>query len=78
MAVTLEDLQKDIIDKGYVSKYQNGENQWGTKKSPEVETYNSMIKNHMAVMKQLTDLLPKQNVKTEDDGFIDFVNSKRE
>lgn len=77
MSVTLEDLQTDINkENGLVSKYQNGENQWGTKKSPEVEIYNAMIKNHMSVMKQLTDLLPKEVPKEEDDGFDEFVNSK--
>lgn len=76
MSVTLEDLQKEIIKNGVVSEYQNGENQWGTKKSPEVEVYNTMIKNHIAIMKQLTELLPKQEIKQEDDGFEEFVNSK--
>lgn len=59
MAVTLDDLQQTINDEGAVSKYQNGENQWGTKKSPEVEIYNTMIKNHSSLIKQLTDLIPK-------------------
>ncbi|MED4599881.1 hypothetical protein P9314_04055 [Paenibacillus validus] len=59
MTVTLEDLQKKINDEGAVSKYQNGENQWGTKKSPEVEIFNTMIKNHVSIMKQLTDLIPE-------------------
>ncbi len=35
-----------------------------------------MIKNHVQVMKQLTDLLPKEQPKEEDDGFEDFVNRK--
>ncbi|GLY09589.1 hypothetical protein [Pseudobacillus badius] len=77
MIVTLEDLQAVINREGAVSIYQNGENQWGTKKSPEVEIYNTMIKNHMAIMKQLTDLLPKQPVNTkEGDGFDEFVNER--
>lgn len=77
MAVTLADLQQTINEIGCVSKYQNGENQWGTKKSPEVEVYNSMIKNYSSVIKQLTDLIPKEpQSKTEDDGFEDFVNNK--
>lgn len=46
------------------------------KKSPEVEIYNTMIKNHLSIMKQLTDLLPKSNVQVDDDGFDEFVNSK--
>src|SRR2546428_656316 len=59
MIVTLEDLQATINQNGVISEYQNGDNQWGTKKSPEVEIYNTMVKNHMAIMKQLTDLLPE-------------------
>lgn len=77
MIVTLKDLQETIKINGVVSEYQNGENQWGTKKSPEIEIYNTMIKNHMSIIKQLTDLLPKEiKVADEDDGFEDFVNSK--
>lgn len=78
MIVTLEDLQETMKINGVVSEYQNGENQWGTKKSPEVEIYNTMIKNHMSIIKQLTDLLPKgiKIMDEEDDGFEDFVNSK--
>ncbi|MFT9496618.1 hypothetical protein [Anaerosolibacter sp.] len=75
MTITLEDLQVSINKNGIVSEYQNGENQWGTKKSPEVEIYNTMIKNHMGIMKQLTDLIPdqpKQEPKKEDD-FIKIL-----
>jgi hypothetical protein len=72
MAITLQDLQEVINQKGVVSEYQNGENQWGTKKSPEVEVYNSMTKNHTQIMKQLADLIPKEQPKQESDGFEDF------
>lgn len=74
MAITLDDLQKSINAKGVISEYQNGENQWGTKKSPEVEIYNAMIRNHASVMKQLTDLLPPEPPKELDDGFMKFIN----
>lgn len=78
MVVTLEDLQEQINIEGVISKYQNGENQWGTKKSPEVEIYNAMIKNHMAIIKQLTDLIPKELPKDpkDEDGFDEFVNNR--
>lgn len=75
MAVTLADLQTEINENGVVSEYQNGENQWGTKKSPEVEIYNTMIKNYTAIIKQLTDLLPVA-VEKEDDGFERFVGNR--
>jgi hypothetical protein len=73
MAVSLQDLQQTINEKGAVSKYQNGENQWGTKKSPEVEIYNTMIKNYSSVIKQLTDLLPKKNDDDKNDELIKYL-----
>lgn len=75
MAATLEDLQEDINQNGVISGYQNGENQWGTKKSPEVEVYNTMLKNYTSVIRQLTDLLPPEEGKENDDGFDAFLNS---
>lgn len=76
MAVTLEDLQEEINEDGVTEKYQNDANQFGVKKSSAVEVYNTMIKNHVQVMKQLTDLLPREEPKSEDDGFEDFVMNK--
>lgn len=71
MTVTLEDLQEKINQQGPVSEYQNGENQWGTKKSPEVEIYNTMIKNLSTVIKQLTDL-PSSGPTTQSKGLDAF------
>lgn len=74
MAVTLEDLQRDITEKGAVSTYKNGENQYGTKKSPEVEIYNTMIKNHAAVLKQLSDMLPDDGKK--DNELLSYLRGE--
>ncbi|EPR12489.1 hypothetical protein [Ruminiclostridium papyrosolvens] len=77
MTITLEDLWDAINTNGCVCEYQNGENQWGTKKSPEVEIYNTMIKNHSTVIKLLTDMIPKDvKPQKENDGFDEFVNSR--
>ena len=76
MSVTLEDLQETINIEGAIAKYQNGENQWGTKKSPEVDIYNTMIKNHMAIIRQLSDLLPKAASVGVGDDFAEFIGSK--
>lgn len=76
MAVTLRELQETLNQNGMVSEYQNGENQWGTKKSPEIEIYNTMVKNFISAMKALNDYLPKGNRKIDDDDFDDFVSSK--
>ncbi|APM39407.1 hypothetical protein [Clostridium kluyveri] len=76
MTVTLEDLQDAINKNGTISEYKNGENQYGTKKSPEVEVYNTMIKNHMGIIKQLTDLMPEKPAPKKEDEFIKIL--KRE
>lgn len=59
LSVTMEDLEDHINEHGCVSEYQNGENQWGTKKSPEAEVYASLMQRYLPAMKQLVDLLPE-------------------
>ena len=79
MAASLYELRKIIDEKGYTEQYQNGANQRGVKKCSEVEIYNTMIKNYSAIVKQLTDLLPKEqakSVQSTGDGFEDFVNGR--
>lgn len=58
MGIELDDLGKIIEAEGWTSEYKNGENQYGTKKSPEAETYIALSKNYAAIIKQLTDLVP--------------------
>ena len=58
MSIELDELQATIEQEGWTSEYQNGQNQWGTKKSPEAETYIALSKNYAATIKQLTDLVP--------------------
>jgi hypothetical protein len=77
MAASLFELREIINEKGYTEEYQNGENQRGTKKCSEVEIYIQLSKNYMAIIKQLTDLLPKDAMtKPKSDGFDDFVNGR--
>ena len=73
MSVQMKLMMERINEEGVTSKYQNGENQWGYKKSPDVETYNSFIKQYTTIIKQLTDLLPKDEPVIIDDGFEDFI-----
>lgn len=79
MAASLYELRKIIDEKGYTEEYQNGANQKGVKKCSEVEIYNTMIKNYSAIVKQLTDLIPKEQAKSVQnmsDGFEDFINER--
>jgi hypothetical protein len=77
MSVILEDLKAQMDAKGdeaYVSTYQNGENQWGTKKSPEIEIYNQVFSNYLKGVKQLTDLLPEEMRINSEDKEINAIN----
>ena len=58
MSVELDSLQEILQQEGWVSEYKNGANQYGTKKSPEAETYIALSKNYAAVVKQLVELVP--------------------
>ena len=74
MEEQLTKLQAEIRENGVVSEYKNGENQWGTRKSPEVDVYNSMIKNYTAVNKQPNDILP--HAPPGDDELTAFLKGK--
>ena len=77
MAASLYELRQIINGKGYTEEYQNGANQCGIKKSSEVEIYIQLSKNYMSIIKQLTDLLPKDSmVKPKSDDFDNFVNGR--
>jgi len=79
LIVSLEELEECIDRTGYVVEYKNGENQYGTKKSPEVETHNSMSQRYTQVMDYLYKLLP--DTKSADDGAAkdtvkEFIKSR--
>ena len=63
MARSLEELQEIINEEDYITEYQNGENQWGTKQSDAGKTHLAMTKNHAAIIKQLTDICPPSEKK---------------
>lgn len=75
MAVTLDELQDAINEKGCIEEYQNGNNQFGYKESSEIKVYNSLIKNYTTSMKQLLDQLPV-NIPLPEDGFDKFIRKK--
>lgn len=63
MHVELEDLQVHLAEHGFVSEYQNGENQHGTKRSPEADVYIALTKNYTAIIKELAELTPAAKKK---------------
>lgn len=60
MKSVLKRLQDDIEKEGTVDEYSNGATQSGMKISAKMQSYNSMIKNYIAINKQLSCLLPKE------------------
>lgn len=73
LAVSLDELTKTMDEEGVISEYKNGENQYGTKKSPEAELYTSWSKQYAIIMKQLSDLLPKVEQKPKSDPLLEFI-----
>lgn len=65
MAVTLQDLQEIINAQGVTDTYQNGANQYGTKASATLQSYNALIKNYTAVIKTLAQLVPLEKKERE-------------
>lgn len=72
MRATLEDLRKMIDLYGPVDELQQGD-YVVLREHPAMKTYNTLIQRYTTAIKQLTDLLPKEAVKEEDDGFEAFV-----
>ena len=80
MAVTMQDLRENIIRIGTTVKYKNGENQYGTKQSPDAQLYLQMSQKHTQAMKILVDCLPKtEKIKNvQEDDFDDFVTDRED
>lgn len=77
MTITMDDLRENIIRDGTTVEYKNGENQYGTKQSPDAQLYLQMSQKLTAATKILVDCLPKtEKPAKEDDGFDNFLQGK--
>lgn len=78
MTVTMQDLRENIVRDGTTVKYQNGENQFGKKQSPDAQLYLAMSQKQTQAMKILLDCMPKSQIGivNQDDGFIDFLKER--
>lgn len=81
LTVTMQDLRENINRDGTTVEYKNGENQYGTKQSPDAQLYLQMSQKQTQAMKILVDCMPKA-VKIDDaskeDGFDDFVAGRED
>lgn len=60
ITVSLQELEEELNEKGWVEEYFNGRNQSGLKKSAAAEVHISLTKNLSTIMKQLIDLVPPE------------------
>ena len=77
MKVTLYEYEEDLNSNGYVEMFsQSPVADPYERERPVARLYNTLNKNYQSIIKQLTDLIPKEQPKLEDDGFDKFVDSK--
>ena len=58
ITVSLQDLELQLNETGWVEYYQNGENQSGMKKAAAADVHISLTKNLNTIVKQLLELVP--------------------
>lgn len=75
MKITLKELKETINQTGAVDEMSQGSYSI-LREHPALKSYNTMVQRYAAILKQLTDLLPKEIQIEEDDGFDEFLLSK--
>jgi len=73
MAVTLQQLQQQVNREGAVITSVNGNGFETTMEHPAQRSYNTMINRYTAVIKQLTDLVNKDQPKEPVDKLLEFL-----
>lgn len=70
--VTIEELKKDIQEKGAVEHFINGKQDF-LRESPALASYNKLMKTYDTFYKNLINLIPKEEIVNNDnfDTFID-------
>lgn len=79
MRVSLDDLEDDLNTNGFTEQFSQGDQEPYERKRPTAELYNTMNANYQKIIKQLTDLVPRDEPQREQsDGFEDFVESRED
>ena len=76
MRVSLDDMEEDLNVYGFTEMFQQGGQEPYERERPVAKQYNSMNTSYQKIIKQLTDLLPKQVEQQKDDGFDSFVSER--
>lgn len=79
MRVALAELEDDLNTYGFWEYFSQGDQEPYQRKRPAAEIYSQMNKNYQSIIKQLTDLLPKEGPKqAASDGFDEFVAGRED
>ena len=65
ITISLEDLEAQLNETGWVEYYQNGESQSGWKKAAAADCHISLTKNLNTIIKQLLELVPPAQKKSK-------------
>ena len=76
LRISLEELEGDLNENGYTEPFQQGNQEPYDRKRPNAETYKSFYDSYLKTIKQLNDMLPKEESKPEIDEFDEFVSSR--
>ena len=75
MRVSLEDLEANLKKNGFTESFSQGNQEPYQRERPAAKVYNSMNAGYQKIIKQLTDLLPKENPEASaDTGGDEFDN----
>ena len=75
MKITLRELKLEIDKAGPIDEMPQGDYSI-LREHPALKSYNTMVQRYAAILKQLTDLLPKETKVVDEDVFGDFINSR--
>ena len=79
MRICLEDFEADLDANGFTEMFSQGNQEPYERKRPTADLYNTMNASYQKAVKQLTELLPKNEVKkSDDDDFNNFVNERED
>lgn len=78
MRVSLTELEDDLNENGFTEMFSQGDQTPYPRKRPTADFYNTMNANYQKIIRQMTDLLPKdeEKPKTDDDGFNKFIGER--
>lgn len=75
MKATLEELKAAIDINGPIDEMSQGDYTI-LREHPALKAYNTMVQRYTTVIKQLSDLLPKEIIREISDGFDEFVGGR--